>query len=164
MPIDSMNDTNQEREDDEISSFTYSTPKPFNAEKLETFINEKENWKSIHKSKGFFWVDADHRIAYQWAQEGETIEFSILGVWVASVGEEKLTDADGQRLDQQTDWDPVFGDREQRILFIGEAMDEGKIRANLDFCLLDDEIANVCLKSLGVLPSIFPSLKLTCDH
>ena len=164
MPSDSMNDTNQEREDDEISSFTYSTPKPFNAEKLETFIKKKENWKSIHQSKGFFWVDADHRIAYQWAQEGEAIEFSILGVWVASVGEEKWTDADGQRLDQQTDWDPVFGDREQRILFIGEAMDEAKIRANLDLCLLDDEMANVCLKSLGVLPSIFPSLKLTCDH
>ena len=152
-----------ETEEEGVPSFTYSTPKPFDAEKLELFINKKENWKGVIRCKGFFWVAADHRVAYQWTQEGGKNEFAILGVWVASVNEEKWILADGRRLDQQTDWDPVFGDREQRIVFIGEGMDEEKIRIGLDSCLLNEEMAIECLDSLGLLPSIFPPLILTCD-
>lgn len=150
-------------EGSETSSFTYSTPRPFNAEKLEFFINEKQNWRGIHHSEGFFWVGNDHRIAYQWKQTKENIEFTILGVWIASVVENRWGRSDGYSLDHEMDWDPIFGDREQRIEFVGESMDEVKIRTGLDSCLLNENEGKECIASLGDLPSIFPPLILKCD-
>tara|TARA_B100000945_G_C20406905_1_gene610522 strand:+ start:1102 stop:1587 length:486 start_codon:yes stop_codon:yes gene_type:complete len=158
-----MGNTNSEKEKFEVSSFTYSTPRPFSAQRLEVFINEKKNWRGIHHSDGFFWVGDDHRIAYQWKQIEEKTEFTILGVWIVSVAENKWVRSDGLSLDQGIEWDPVFGDREQRIEFVGEAMDEVKIREDLDSCLLNEKEGIACIESLGTLPSIFPSLILKCD-
>ena len=63
-----------------ISSFTYRTP--FDAEKLWTFLHDDGNGSGVLRSKGFFWVAADHRVAYEQAQAG--------GVsLVVSQGEEK---------------------------------------------------------------------------
>ena len=147
-----------ETEEYGISSFTYRTPKPFDAEKLEAYINHRDNWKGILRSKGFFWVSGDHRVAYQWAQAGKTANVSVMGMWFASVGEENWNVPEDQRPDQQPDWDPIFGDREQMLVFIGQSMDEDKIRAGLDSCLLNDEIAADCIESLGELPTMFPPL------
>ena len=35
------------------------------------------------------------------------------------------------------DWDSKYGDRQQKIVFIGQKMDEEAIRAELDKCLTD---------------------------
>ena len=59
-----------ETEEYGISSFTYRTAKPFDAEKLWTFFDDDDNWRGILRSKGFFWVAADHRVAYEWGQAG----------------------------------------------------------------------------------------------
>ena len=103
-------------------------------------------------------VSGDHRVAYQWAQAGKTANVSVMGMWFASVGEENWNVPEDQRPDQQPDWDPIFGDREQMLVFIGQSMDEDKIRAGLDSCLLNDEIAADCIESLGELPTMFPPL------
>jgi len=145
------------------SSFIYSTPRPFNAEKLEVFIDEIRDWESIHHSEGFFWVGNDHRIAYQWNHSKEKVTFAILGVWIASVAESKWARSDEHSLDHGIDWDPVFGDREQRIEFFGESMDEEKIRAGLDSCLLNEIEGKNCIQSIGNLPDFFSPLILKCD-
>ena len=59
-----------ETEEYGISSFTYRTSQPFDAEKLWAFLHDDENWRGVLRSKGFFWVAADHRVAYEWAQAG----------------------------------------------------------------------------------------------
>ena len=146
-----------ETEEYGISNFTYRTTKPFDARKLEVFMNEKKNFENVLRSKGFFWVGNDHRIAYQWAQAGLISNITIMGRWFASVLEENWISG-ALRPDQQHDWDPVFGDREQLIVFIGQDMDEDKIRKELDSCLLNDEMAKLCLESIGDLPNLFPSL------
>ena len=52
-----------ETEEYGISSFTYRTSMPFDAEKLWDFLHDDKNWQGVLRSKGFFWVAADHRIA-----------------------------------------------------------------------------------------------------
>ena len=100
----------------------------------------------------------DHRIAYQWAQAGMTSNITIMGRWFASVLEEGWIDTEEIPPEYQLDWDPVFGDREQLIVFIGKEMDEERIRLGLDSCLLDDQKAKSCLELIGELPDLFPPL------
>ena len=36
------------------------------------------------------------------------------------------------------DWDPEYGDRMQKLVFIGQKLDRGEIRAALDFCVTEE--------------------------
>lgn len=58
-------------------------------------------------------------------------------LWAAALPEAERPP--GWRLAAGRDWHPQWGDRRQRIVFIGAGMDEGGLRAMLDGCLLDDD-------------------------
>ena len=145
-----------ETEEYGISSFTYRTSQPFDAEKLWAFLHEDENWRGVLRSKGFFWVAADHRIAYEWAQAGGINDVRPAGNWWAAVPREHWGHPDGQRPDQRPGWHPRFGDRTQEIVFIGQQMDEATIRARLDACLLDERLAAADSDAWAELPNPFP--------
>ena len=36
------------------------------------------------------------------------------------------------------DWDPVYGDRMQKIVFIGQKIDKEQLTRDLDFCLITE--------------------------
>ena len=149
-----------ETEEYGISSFTYQTSHPFDAEKLWAFFDSDENWRGILRSKGFFWVAADHRAAYEWAQAGGVSSAIPSGMWWASIPQEHWGHPDGERPDQKPDWDERFGDRCQLLVFIGQEMDEAKMRAKLDACLLDEKTAAADSEVWEALPNPFPELNL----
>jgi len=153
-----------ETEEYGISSFTYRTSQPFDAEKLWAFLHDDENWRGVLRSKGFFWVAADHRIAYEWAQAGGINEVKSTGMWWAAVPREHWGHPEGQRPDQRPGWHPRFGDRIQQIVFIGQQMSEAAMRARLDACLLDERLASADSKEWAVLPNPFPELELDSDE
>ena len=152
-----------ETEEYGISSFTYRTSQPFDAEKLCAFLHEAENWRGVLRSKGFFWVAADHRVAYEWAQAGGVSDVNPVGMWWAAVPRERWEHQEDQRPDQQPDWHPRFGDRAQQLVFIGQQMDEAATRARLDACLLDEGLAAAPSTSWANFPNPFPELELTSD-
>jgi G3E family GTPase len=147
-----------ETEEYGISSFTYRVTKPFDAEKLWAFFDEAENWKGILRSKGFFWVAADHRIAYEWAQAGGVSDVKATGMWWAAMPREYWIHPDGERPDQKPGWHPRYGDRTQMLVFIGQNMDEVAVRAGLDACLVGDDLANADSEAWAKLPNPFPAL------
>ena len=130
-----------ETEEYGISSFTYRTADPFDAEKLWDFLNDDQNWNGILRSKGFFWVAADHRVAYEWAQAGGVSNVNPTGMWWAALPREYWDLAEGQRPDQKPDWHPAM-EIIQMLVFIGQQMDEQAIRAGLDACLLEQSLAD----------------------
>ena len=149
-----------ETEEYGISSFTYRTPQPFDAEKLWAFLHDDGNWHGVLRSKGFFWVAADHRVAYEWAQAGGISEVNPTGMWWAAVPREHWGHPEGQRPDQRPNWHPRFGDRTQEIVFIGQQMHETTMRARLDACLLDERLAAADSEAWAKLPNPFPEFAL----
>ena len=148
-----------ETEEYGISSFTYRTQYPFDAEKLWEFVNDDEAWRGSLRSKGFFWVAADDRIAYELAQAGGVNSVVPAGSWWAAIPREDWGHPEGERPDEQPNWHPLFGDRAQSLVFIGQQLDEEKIRARLDACLLDEERL-VTPHEWASLPNPFPELQM----
>ena len=149
-----------ETEEYGISSFTYRAPTPFDAEKLWAFLNDGENWRGVLRSKGFFWVAADHRIAYEWAQAGGVNNVNAAGMWWAALPREHWDHPEGERPDQQPGWHPRYGDRHQALVFIGQQMDETALRTRIDACLLDDALASRDSQDWAELPNPFPELEM----
>jgi G3E family GTPase len=147
-----------ETEEYGISSFTYNTPQPFDAERLCAFFQDQSNWRGVLRSKGFFWVAASHVTAYEWAQAGGVAHINPIGKWWAAVPRELWTHPTGQRPDELDSWHPRFGDRAQQLVFIGQHMDVDGIRARLDACLLDPELAAQDGEAWAALPNPFPTL------
>ncbi len=143
-----------------ISSFTYRTPQPFDALKLWAHLNRAENWRGVLRSKGFFWVAADHRVAYEWSLAGGFTNVNASGMWWAAIPRDHWTHSEGQRPDQQPSWHPRFGDRAQQLVFIGQNMDEAAMRAGLDACLLDKRLAASDSKAWAKLRNPFPELRM----
>ncbi|MEM6959112.1 MAG: zinc metallochaperone GTPase ZigA, partial [Myxococcota bacterium] len=142
-----------------ISSFTYRTSTPFDAEKLEHYLKDPESMKGVLRSKGFFWVAADHRIAYEWAQAGGVRNINAAGMWWAAVPRDRWQFPEGSGPDSRPDWHARYGDRTQQLVFIGQHMDEAAMRARLDACLLDPEIAAANSRTWASLRNPFPTLQ-----
>jgi hypothetical protein len=81
-------------------------------------------------------------------------------MWWAAIPREHWGHPDGERPDQKPDWDPRFGDRCQLLVFIGQDMDEAQMRAKLDACLLDEQIAASDSEAWDALPNPFPELSV----
>ncbi|MEM7310513.1 MAG: zinc metallochaperone GTPase ZigA [Planctomycetota bacterium] len=148
-----------ETEEYGISSFTYRTPLPFDAERLWELVNDGELWKGVLRSKGFFWVAADDRCAYELAQAGGINSVTPAGTWWASIPREDWAHPDGERPDDMPNWHPTYGDRAQSLVFIGQGLDEAMMRARLDACLLD-KLTLADPESWSELPNPFPGLEL----
>lgn len=149
-----------ETEEYGISSFTYETSHPFDARKLWAFFNEETNWHGVLRSKGFFWVAANHHVAYEWAQAGGVSSVYPAGLWWAAVPREHWGHPDGERPDQSEKWHDRYGDRVQQLVFIGQHMDEAALRGKLDECLLPAPIAEGNSIVWSNLPNPFPELNL----
>ena len=64
------------------------------------------------RSKGFFWVAANHRVAYEWTQAGGVSSVNPMGTWWAAMPREDWEHADGERPDQQPSWHPRYVTRQ----------------------------------------------------
>jgi G3E family GTPase len=144
-----------------ISSFASVTERPFDALKLQAFLTRPDVWQGVLRAKGFFWVAADHRVAYEFARAGAAVQVRPVGTWWAAIPRERWDFPAGARPDQKPDWDPRFGDRAQRMVFIGVGLDGRRLRAELDACLLDEARVNLDSSAWRSLPNPFPPLAKT---
>ncbi|MEM7165542.1 MAG: zinc metallochaperone GTPase ZigA [Planctomycetota bacterium] len=149
-----------ETEEYGITSFTYRSPVPFDAEKLWAFLSDEKNWQGMLRSKGFFWVAAAEGIAYEWSQAGGVSTVDAAGMWWAAIPREDWAHPEGQRPDQQEGWHERFGDRAQQLVFIGQNIEESRIRESLDGCLLEAGLLAQDSEEWHELPNPFPELQL----
>lgn len=125
-----------EAEEYGISTFVYQNVKPFDKAKFEEFVFKK--WpKEVIRAKGLFWIIENPNTAYIFEQSGKQKVATDDGDWIAAFPEKDRKEILAMNPDIAADWHPVYGDRINKLVFIGRKMDkEGIIRA-LDACVSD---------------------------
>lgn len=129
-----------ETEEYGIGSFVYRSKKPFDPVRFWYYVQHKFP-TSIIRSKGLFWLASRPEQALIWGQAGGSLRADSAGVWWSSMPFEKRMQYVGFLQNQQAieeGWSEQFGDRKNEIVFIGQDMDEKRIRAELDACLSTD--------------------------
>lgn len=84
------------------------------------------------------WIASRNDWAYDWSQAGCSIRMEPAGYWWAAAPDEQLPEDETLVAEIQAKFQGEHGDRHQALVFIGNAMDEQRIRRILDECLLSD--------------------------
>lgn len=125
-----------ETEEYGIASFVYERAKPFHPERLMAWM---ENWpEEIVRAKGIVWLASRNDYAQTLSQAGPSIQFGPAGLWAAA-----LPEAEREALLRETPelaeaWNERYGDRMNKVVFIGIEMDRERLTEALDGCLLTD--------------------------
>lgn len=125
-----------ETEEYGISTFVYENVKPLSKEKFEQFVFGK--WpKQVIRAKGIFWIKEDPDTAYVFEQSGKQKTATNDGKWIACYPEIQRKMILKMNPDIAAAWHPVYGDRVNKIVFIGKDMDKKSIIAQLNNCLAE---------------------------
>ncbi|MCM2129424.1 zinc metallochaperone GTPase ZigA [Larsenimonas rhizosphaerae] len=128
-----------ETEEYGISSFGYLARRPFDPTRLHELLHADWFGEGLLRSKGFFWLASRPRYAAQWSQAGGIARYGFAGLFWKAVPESDWP-ADPEWRDAILDkWEEPFGDMRQELVFIGQNMNEARMRQALDACLLDDD-------------------------
>jgi G3E family GTPase len=126
-----------ETEEYGIRSFVYRERRPFDPQKLQAFVNR--SWPGVVRAKGFFWLATRPHHVGELSQAGALVRTGKRGLWWASVPKHQWPDHPEWRAAMRLYLDPIWGDRRQELVFIGcDPMDEDRIRAELDACLVPE--------------------------
>ncbi len=121
-----------------ISSFVYRARRPFHPQKFHALLHGDWFGGKLLRSKGFFWLASRPRFAGQWSQAGGIAHYGFAGMFWKAVPESRWpTDPESQAYIMEQ-WEEPFGDMRQELVFIGQNLDEARIRQALDDCLLGD--------------------------
>ena len=123
-----------EAEEYGISTFVYYRRQPMNIARFDEFIARQ--WpKGIIRAKGICWFLTEPDTCYLFEQAGSQVTLRDTGQWYATMPDEELYDFMLRNPDLQRDWDDTYGDRMQKLVFIGQHLDREAITAALDACL-----------------------------
>ena len=119
-----------------IGTFVYYRRKPFDMNFFDNFVAKL--WpKSVIRAKGICWFKDQPDMCYLFEQAGRQIGLKNAGQWYATMPEDELKPLLEREEGLRKDWDEKYGDRMQKIVFIGQNMDKKTIKEQLDMCLTD---------------------------
>ena len=122
-----------ETEEYGIGTFVYYRRDPFDINKFDWFVGKK--WPaSIIRAKGICYFSDQTDMSYLFEQAGVQKKLTEAGQWYATAPQEELEQLMAREPGLMKDWDPVYGDRMQKIVFIGKNMDREEITRLLDSC------------------------------
>ena len=123
-----------EAEEYGLGTFVYYARRPMNLGLFDEFVARK--WpKNIIRAKGICYFKGEEDICYVFEQAGRQVSLRNAGQWYATMPEDQLRYMMAQDEKLRRDWDPEYGDRMQKLVFIGQHLDKEQITNDLDFCL-----------------------------
>ena len=145
-----------ETEEYGISSFAYQARRPFHPQKFHDLLNQEWFGKGLLRSKGFFWLATRPQAAGQWSQAGGIAHHGPAGVFWKAIPEERWpTDPETRQFIMEK-WHEPFGDMRQERVFIGQNLDQARMREALDDCLLSEAALLEGREAWKQLPDPFP--------
>ena len=117
-----------------IQTFVYYRRRPFDINLFDDFVARK--WpKNVIRCKGLTYFDSEQDICYVFEQAGKQVSMRNAGQWYATMPEFELREFMKKNPGLQKDWEEPYGDRMQKLVFIGQDLDREAISADLDKCL-----------------------------
>lgn len=119
-----------------ISTFVYYRRPAFDIHKFDRFMATQ--WpQNVIRAKGVCYFKHNRDMSFLFEQAGTQKQLSQAGLWYATAPEEDLIQLMQQEPGLMHDWDPKYGDRMQKIVFIGQHLDKEQLARDLDACLED---------------------------
>ena len=119
-----------------IDTFVYSRRPAFDLNKFDHFV--ARNWPAnVIRAKGMCYFSDDRDKCWLFEQAGRQKSLREAGLWYATMPEEELEVMMNRDPVLRRDWDPEYGDRMQKLVFIGQHLDKEGLTKLLDRCLED---------------------------
>lgn len=117
-----------------IGTFVYKRRKPFSMVEFDQLVARL--WpKSVIRCKGLCYFSTEPDMCYVFEQAGKQVSLSQAGQWYATMPADEFEKFKAQNPNVMKDWDDQYGDRMQKLVFIGQKMDREAIETLLDACL-----------------------------
>ena len=130
-------DEEGEAEEYGIGTFVYYRRKPFDLNRFDHFVARL--WPAnIIRAKGLCYFKGEEDLCYVFEQAGKQVGLQNAGQWYATMPKAELDAMLAKDAGLRKDWDERYGDRMQKIVFIGQNMDKEQICKDLDTCLVED--------------------------
>ena len=117
-----------------IGTFVYTRRRPFMMTEFDQFIARKFP-KSVIRCKGLCYFAEEKDMCYVFEQAGSQVSLRNAGQWYATMPKDELEEFKKNNPGAVKDWDPEYGDRMQKLVFIGQDMNRKEIEDLLDNCL-----------------------------
>ena len=93
--------------------------------------------KNIIRAKGICYFKGEEDICYLFEQAGKQVKLQNVGQWYATMPKAELEAMKQRDANLRRDWDERYGDRMQKLVFIGQNLDKEAITTLLDGCLAE---------------------------
>ena len=123
-----------EAEEYGIGTFVYENRRPMDINKFDDFVARR--WPvGVIRAKGICYFTDEPDFCFIFEQAGRQVSLKNAGQWYATMPEWRIKEMMEQDEHFRRDWDPEYGDRMQRLVFIGQHLDKAAITAALDACI-----------------------------
>ncbi|WP_455541338.1 CobW family GTP-binding protein [Prevotella fusca] len=117
-----------------IQTFVYYARKPFDINFFDDFVARQ--WpKQIIRCKGLCYFSNEKDVCYVFEQAGKQVSLRNAGQWYATMPQFQLREFLEKNPKLKKDWEEPYGDRMQKLVFIGQDLDKEAITKALDTCL-----------------------------
>ena len=125
-----------EAEEYGIGTFVYYRRQPMRLSEFDQFVARL--WpKNIIRAKGICYFKGEEDICYLFEQAGKQVKLQNVGQWYATMPQAELEAMKQCNANLRRDWDDTYGDRMQKLVFIGQHLDKEAITTLLDACLVE---------------------------
>ena len=109
-----------------IGTYVYYARRPMDLNRFDWFVSKR--WpKGIIRTKGMCYFTDEFDICYLFEQAGKQMSLKNAGQWYATMPENQLERMLERDENLRRDWDPQYGDRMIKIVFIGQHLDRAAI-------------------------------------
>lgn len=117
-----------------IDTYIYYARKPFDLGLFDEFV--AAHWpKNVLRCKGMCYFAEEYDMCYLFEQAGKQFNLRKAGEWFATMPKEELMQLMADDAQLRKDWDDQYGDRMQKLVFIGQHLDKKALQKALDNCL-----------------------------
>ena len=125
-----------EAEEYGIGTFVWYRRQPMRLSEFDQFVARL--WpKGIIRAKGICYFKGEEDMCYLFEQAGKQVKLQNIGQWYATMPAAELEAMKQRDPNLRRDWDDTYGDRMQKLVFIGQHLDKEAISTLLDACLAE---------------------------